>query len=138
MVAKQKKTLGQQGYMYNLIWIKRRISNALSEVGSASEMRIDWKSLQPVFLENSADVQIICKTSRINYGNEADTPCMTKFYVNVSNNLKLQLKTPPFPEQPMGIGHHMCRGVGNGMWILPMVGWGICIRSVKSFWQNTK
>ena len=123
--------------MCNLIWIKRRISNALSEVGSVSEMRIDWKSLQPVFLENSADVQIICKTSRINYGNEADTPCMTKFYVNVSNNLKLQLNTPPpFPEQPMGIGHHMCRGVGNGMWILPMVGWGICIRSVKSFWQN--
>lgn len=36
-----KKTLGQQGYTYNLIWIKRRISNALSEVGSASEMRID-------------------------------------------------------------------------------------------------
>ena len=124
--------------MCNLIWIKRRISNALSEVGSVSEMRIDWKSLQPVFLENSADVQIICKTSRINYGNEADTPWMTKFYVNVSNNLKLQLNTPPpFPEQPMGIGHHMCRGVGNGMWILPMVGWGICIRSVKSFWQNT-
>lgn len=69
----------------------------MSEVGSASEMRIDWKSLQPVFLENSADVQIICKTSRINYGNEADTPCMTKFYVNVSNNLKLQLNTPPLP-----------------------------------------
>lgn len=41
MVAKTKKTLGQQGYMYNLIWIKRRISNALSEVGSASEMRVD-------------------------------------------------------------------------------------------------
>ena len=113
MVAKQKKTLGQQGYMYNLIWIKRRISNALSEVGSASEMRIDWKSLQPVFLENSADVQIICKTSRINYGNEADTPWMTKFYVNVSNNLKLQLNTPPLPWAAHGYRPSYVQGSGE-------------------------
>ena len=113
MVAKQKKTLGQQGYMYNLIWIKRRISNALSEVGSASEMRIDWKSLLPVFLENSADVQIIYKTSRINYGNEADTPCMTKFYVNVSNNLKLQLNTPPLPWAAHGYRPSYVQGSGE-------------------------